>query len=1224
MKDIVKIKHDLCTSCNRCVRECPMETANITHLGENGSIRVSIDNEKCIACGRCISACKHGARYFSDDTRRFFDDLSKGIPISVIAAPSIRTNIPEYKKLFTYLKRLGVNQIYDVSLGADICTWAHVKYIRKNRRAPVITQPCPVIVKYCEIYRHDLLPRLSPVHSPMACTSVYMKEYRGVKDRIAAISPCIAKKNEFDDTKLAEYNITFASLLEYLKNNNIVLPAGETQFDHDESGLGTLYPMPGGLKENIKYFIKKEIHISKAEGFEVYEKLNRYAQTPEEILPEIYDVLNCAEGCNAGPAASAGRSLFEIDKTMDCAAKKATEKNKRAHYNSVYKAYDETFRLSSFLRGYNAVLSSTPQITEEDLNKAFGLLGKTGDEKQHVDCSACGSATCRDMARKIALGVNIPENCIVKSKEDAKAEHEKNLLAHKHLAEIEKMREADEYMRITLDATPFGSHFWDKNLNIIGCNQAMINLFKLTDKREMTGNFFDFSPEYQPDGRLSKDAASQYLQNAFKEGSQRFEWLHRAVDGELLPCEIALVRVDYKGDNFVAAYLRDLREQKRMIREIEAAQFTTSAMFGANPYINVLFDTSFRVIDCNPAGLRFMGFNTKEELLVGFAQRMTAGIPPFQPNGEPSVPLSERLMTAAKQGSVKFETEVILNGMTRILEVEFKRIPYEGSFAIVGYIYDMTEMKNILFRLEKAMNEAKEASKAKSAFLSNMSHEIRTPMNAIIGMTTIGKLSHDINKKDDALKKIDGASKHLLGVINDILDISKIEADKLELSPVSFEFEKMLQKIADVINLRVDERRQKFFVNIDRNIPDIIIGDDQRLSQVITNLLSNAVKFTPEEGTIHLDSKLLSEMDGVCCLQISVSDTGIGISDEQKSRLFRSFEQADTSTSRKFGGTGLGLAISKRIVELMGGKIWVESEPGKGSKFIFTVSLKRGAETKKRLLDESVNWENLRIFAVDDDEEIREFFTAVSERLGIHCTIAASAEEAAGLVEKDDNYNIFFIDWKLPGMNGCEFARKIRAKTNHKFIITLFSSADWDVIEEDARNSGVDKFLPKPLFPSMIVDVINECIGAKKKLETDGETKCADDFTGCTVLLAEDVEINREIVMSLLEPMRLNIECAENGAIAVDMFSGSPKKYNMIFMDVQMPEMDGYEATRRIRELGVPEAKAVPIIAMTANVFREDIEKCFEAGMNGHIGKPLDFNELVGQLRQFLTKNKKS
>jgi PAS domain S-box-containing protein len=410
---------------------------------------------------------------------------------------------------------------------------------------------------------------------------------------------------------------------------------------------------------------------------------------------------------------------------------------------------------------------------------------------------------------------------------------------------------------------------------------------------------------------------------------------------------------------------------------------------------------------------------------------------------------------------------------------------------VVVVMNDVTE-------LSRAREAALMASEAKGAFLANMSHEMRTPMNAIIGMTAIARNAEDPERKDYCLKKIEDASSHLLGVINDILDMSKIEANKLELSYVDFDFERMIRKVVNVINFRVEERKQNFTVAIGERIPQFLTGDDQRLAQVITNLLSNAVKFTPEGGSIALAAKLIEEEQDRCVIQIEVTDTGIGISPEQQSRLFTSFEQAESGTSRKFGGTGLGLAISKRIVDMMGGRIWIESELGKGSTFAFTVQAGKGQ----------------------------------GESQGPEIPAAAG--------------------------------------------------------EENRQEK-------------------------------------ADRFDGFSILLAEDVDINREIVLALLEPTGLSIECAENGKAAVAMFLAGPDKYDMIFMDVQMPEMDGYEATRRIRAFEEERRKEsaehrqrVPIVAMTANVFREDVEKCLAAGMNDHVGKPLELTDVLAKLRNYL------
>ncbi|MDR3363986.1 MAG: response regulator [Clostridiales Family XIII bacterium] len=416
------------------------------------------------------------------------------------------------------------------------------------------------------------------------------------------------------------------------------------------------------------------------------------------------------------------------------------------------------------------------------------------------------------------------------------------------------------------------------------------------------------------------------------------------------------------------------------------------------------------------------------------------------------------------------------------------------AFVVVSLLSGLTlhymkrEYGKATKRAEEQQRAAEAASRAKSDFLSNMSHEIRTPLNAIIGMTAIGKSAEDTERTEYAFDRIGNASTHLLGVINDILDMSKIEANRFELSCVDFSFKNLIYEVSNVAAFRIEEKQQSFLVNIDETIPASLVGDDQRLAQVIANLLSNAVKFTPDLGEIRLDATLASEADGVCTVQICVTDTGIGISEEQQARLFQSFSQAESGTSRKYGGTGLGLAISKRIVEMMKGQIWATSTPGEGTAFCFTAQLMRG------------------------------------------------------LAE-----------------NGIQGGIK-------------------------SANQAED-----------------------------------NDFSGCNILLADDVEINREIVIALLGDTGLSIDSAENGLQAVEMYQENPGRYNMVFMDVQMPEMDGLDATVAIRAFEASNGIGpVPIIAMTANVFREDIEKCLAAGMNGHLGKPIDLNDMLGILRDCL------
>ncbi|MDR2157238.1 MAG: response regulator, partial [Clostridiales Family XIII bacterium] len=531
-------------------------------------------------------------------------------------------------------------------------------------------------------------------------------------------------------------------------------------------------------------------------------------------------------------------------------------------------------------------------------------------------------------------------------------------------------------------------------------------------------------------------------------------------------------------------------------------------------------------------------------------------------------------------------------------------------------------IRNEMIRdLARAQDEAESASRAKSDFLSNMSHEMRTPMTSIIGMTQIGKSACDIEKKNYAFAKIEDASSHLLGVINDILDMSKIEANKLELSSSEFSFERMLQKAVNVNNYRAEEKKQKFTLRIDRTIPRNLAGDEQRLTQVITNLLSNAIKFTPNGGAIHVDTRLLSRKDTVCVIQISVADTGIGISADQQSRLFVSFQQAESSTSRKFGGTGLGLAISKRIVEMMGGRIWIESEPGKGSMFAFTVQLQIGSDEDAGFLDPSLNGKNLRILAVDADPDMRACFTEIASEIGVVCDIASDAKEALSFLGGGARYDVCFIGrtaadaQTAADKDALQLSRRIKDCGGADFTVLIASPEEWDETADEAKKAGVDRFLSNPLFPSAVADCINARFGAGDLAAGKSASQTSDEFKGYRILLAEDMAINREIVQSLLEPAGLAIDCAENGEEAVRMFGDDPKRYDMIFMDVQMPIMDGYEATRRIRALDVPRAANVPIIAMTANVFREDIDRAKAAGMDGHIGKPIDVNKLKETLR---------
>jgi PAS domain S-box-containing protein len=636
--------------------------------------------------------------------------------------------------------------------------------------------------------------------------------------------------------------------------------------------------------------------------------------------------------------------------------------------------------------------------------------------------------------------------------------------------------EAEEHARLMLDSGPLGCLLWDRNCNILDCNEAAIKLYGYNSKEEYMEKWVhECSPEYQPDGRLSGEAAFSFVQKAFAEGLCVFEWMQQMPGGEPLPAEVTLVRVKYKDDCIVVGYTRDLRKQKKVEHQLVEADERMRLMMDSNPLICNLWNRDGRIFDCNEAAHKLFDMD-KQEYMDRFFELTLE----FRPDGERTADYARKMREIAfDKGQCVFESTLRkLDGTLIPMEVSMTCVMYKNECVLVGYGRDLREHNRML-------QAAQEANKAKSEFLSRMSHEMRTPMNAIIGMTAIGKKAADTERKNHALNKIGDASNHLLGVINDVLDMSKIEAGKLELAPVEFHFEYMLQKVIAIVGFRADEKQQRLSVKVDKNIPRVVEGDDLRLSQAITNILSNAVKFTPEGGEVRLEASLIREADDECELRIEVADSGIGISPEQQAVLFESFVQAESGTSRQYGGTGLGLAITKRIVELMGGRIWIESDLGKGAKFLFTVKVKRPAAP-------TVN--------IGDD---------------------------------------------------------------HSALV-------------------------------------------------------AGEFNGKTMLLAEDIEINREIIMSLLDDTGLVIECAENGKEALDMITANPDKYDVVFMDMQMPEMDGLEATRRIRALPGHRRKNLPIIAMTANVFKDDIAACRAAGMDSHVGKPLDIDNVIETLRRYL------
>ncbi len=571
------------------------------------------------------------------------------------------------------------------------------------------------------------------------------------------------------------------------------------------------------------------------------------------------------------------------------------------------------------------------------------------------------------------------------------------------------------------------------------------------------------------------------------------------------------------------------------------------------------------------------------------------------------------------------EFNYVKDGIVRNMQLQMYAV-YSGK-RLQRYIAVLTDLTRIMEHqniLNDALLSAQKANMAKREFLSRMSHEIRTPMNTIIGMTAIAmRHMDDISYIENCLTKITYSSGHLLSLINDILDMSKIEDNKLTINHEIFDVQRQLESISAVVYPQTVERKQNFEVVINSLVEERLIGDALRVNQILFNLLSNAVKFTPAGGNIRLEITKVREKKNHVFLRFVVRDSGIGMSEEYLERIYTPFEQADVSIAQKYGGSGLGMSISKNLISLLNGTITVQSKEGEGTTFTVEIPFEK---TEQQAQVNQEEFDNMKVLVVDDDESTCEHAALLLDSLGVKSSWVNNGREAVEIVVKahevGEDYDVCFIDWCMPDMDGVETARNIRKHIGPEALIIIISAYDWSVIEAKAREAGVNAFISKPMFASSIYNVLNSMI-RPKGMPLDGKQSqdVQYDFKGRKVLLAEDNLINQEVVVELLKDIGIVVECADNGKLALDMYEQSePDEYALILMDVQMPIMNGYETTRAIRKSNHLQAKSVPILAMTANAFNEDVAAAKESGMNGHLSKPIDVNILYETLASYLRK----
>ena len=543
---------------------------------------------------------------------------------------------------------------------------------------------------------------------------------------------------------------------------------------------------------------------------------------------------------------------------------------------------------------------------------------------------------------------------------------------------------------------------------------------------------------------------------------------------------------------------------------------------------------------------------------------------------------------------------------------------------LILFLFDMFHMLILNKRLQTTTREAESANKAKTDFLSTMSHDIRTPMNAIIGLTAIAEKNlGDVDATGESLRKISLASNHLLTLINDILDISKVESGKLKLSPLTFSIVETVENLINISQPMIKEKNLEFSFHINKMEKEYLYCDQLRLNQIYINILSNAIKYTEPGGKVSVDlrEEQSSKPDSIRLIY-TVADTGIGMSPEFIEDMYQPFSRQVDSRVNSIQGTGLGLAITKQMVELMEGTIECTSEQGKGT--TFTVTLDIPLSERQR---EEMKLDPIDVLIVDDDEVMLATAADTLESLGASPEQARSGIEALGMIEhrhlSGKDYDVIIVDWKMPEIDGTETISRIRSEIDNKTPILLVSAYDWSDIEEKAKEAGANGFVSKPLFRSTLYDKINALIGKEP-----GSIEPEDDYSdlqGMNILVAEDNDINWEIISTLLSMYGITAERAENGQICVDKIREAKEgSYELIFMDIQMPEMNGLDATRMIRKLEEHWASSIPIIAMTADAFSENVTECLNAGMNGHIAKPIDIKLVIKEIRRIREGRKES
>lgn len=1077
---VIDVDPEKCVNCHACITACPVKYCN-----DGSGDYVKVNSNMCIGCGSCLPACTHEARYAIDDLDTFIHDIKNGVPMVAITAPSIAANFPEhYQHINGWLKSLGISAIFDVSFGAELTVKSYIEFIRQKNPTFIIAQPCPAIVSFVEIYHPELCQYLAPVDSPMVHTMKMIERFypRFKKHKVVVLSPCLAKKREFVATGYGDYNVGYISLKKYFENEKITIENYDmVEFDNPSAERAVLFSSPGGLMRTAERWNPSiRERTRKIEGIHsIYDYLERVKEhISEGKTPLLVDCLSCSLGCNGGPLTLV-QSLpqDEIEYRIEKRKQELKERylkesagNEIITRESIENTLDQYWEETLYKRIYQNLHANEgikmPNNKEREI--IYHLMHKYSN-KDIYNCTSCGYFSCESMATAIFNNVNRPENCHF-------------YLAKEKDLSNERIEEREHLFRNILETSLEGFVQVDNEFVIQKVNKAMCYLLG-REEHELIGypvaQFANdkgkaiFAKQYEIRQRGERSAYEITFIN--KDGSE----VMTVINASPL-YDKDNVRIGSFGMVSDITSLRTMHEQleKRVesrTHDLKHALHTTRRILDAMPFGIIIISRHKIIRSINDAALKLIGAR-REEIVGRECHSLLC-----EPDSDNCPIIDREKMIDTSEVEIKSKDGKIIPVLKTVLPIKL-----ENEEVLLETFFDITDRKHAEAAMRKAKEVAEIASQAKSQFLANMSHEIRTPINAVIGFSGLLNDTELDTVQKDFVNTIIASGEMLLGIVNNILDLSKIEADEIVLEHISFDLLDIVEDVVRITSTHIDPIMVTIEFTIQESMPMRFMGDPTRIRQILLNVLGNAVKFT-KKGKISVDIRedllqgdiTTNEIRTVC---ITISDTGVGITKEKLHTIFEPFAQEDTSTTRKYGGTGLGLSISKKFVEMMGGTISVTSELNKGSTFVivlplheYNMSTEEKPIRKTRMQNADVDLANAHILVVEDNEVNQKLVEVVLRKFGCRVSLATNGQEAVESLKRDV-FDAVLMDLQMPVMGGCEAATIIRQEMKLDVPIIALTAAAMKTDEQRVFMCGMNDYLTKPFSADDLKAILCEWI----------------------------------------------------------------------------------------------------------------------------------------------------